>query len=152
MYLTAMEYYLSLEFPSLKVKTFETGESSLMEMEERPDVVVLDYYLNSQDTYAQNGISILKKIKNLYPDTKVIMLSCQDDIKIAMDSIKNGAFDYVSKGQTAFVRIKNILMNVSGNLKVIAKINEKMRIFKGVNLFILIIFILFYLIAHFIGN
>jgi two-component system OmpR family response regulator len=150
MYLTAMEYYLSMEMPSLKVKTFQTGESSLMEMEQHPDFVILDYYLDSQDASAEDGINILRKIKNLYPDTKVIMLSCQDEIKVAMDCIKNGAYDYVSKGQTAFVRIKNILMNVAGYNGVIRKITKKMRVFKIAHLVILVILILFFLLSNYI--
>jgi two-component system, OmpR family, response regulator len=149
MYLTAMEHFLSEEIPSLKIKTFQTGESSLMEMEQCiPDIVILDYYLDSEVASAKNGIEILKKIKLLNPDIKVIMLSCQDDIKTALVCIRNGAFDYVSKGETAFIRIKNILTNVAGNIDVIGKIKKHMKIFKIVNLIIIIMLILFFLLGH----
>jgi DNA-binding NarL/FixJ family response regulator len=116
MYLTAMKHFLSEEIPTLIIKTFQTGESSLMEMEQRnPDIVILDYYLDSEVSSAQNGIKILKRIKHININTKVVMLSCEDEFNVAMNSIKHGAFDYVAKGEGAFIRIKYILMNLSGN-------------------------------------
>ena len=41
------------------------------------------------------------------------MLSGQDKIEVAVESMKYGAYDYVLKGETAFSRIENIMNNIS---------------------------------------
>jgi DNA-binding NtrC family response regulator len=75
--------------------------------------MVLDFHLSSNKPNAKNGVEILKEVKDRYPDTQVIMLSGQDKIDVAVDSIKYGAYDYVVKGETAFSRMENVLNNVS---------------------------------------
>lgn len=96
-----------------EVKSFENGETALQNMQYNPEIVILDYHLSSQKPGAKNGVEILKEIKDRYPETQVIMLSGQDKIDVAVDSIKYGAYDYVVKGETAFSRMENVLNNVS---------------------------------------
>jgi CheY-like chemotaxis protein len=150
MYLTAMEHFLLQYIPSLNITTFQTGESSLREMEHNaPDIVILDYFLDSEVSFAKNGIDILKKIKSIYPHTKVVMLSRQNDIKVALYCIRYGASDYVSKGESnAFMKIKNILMDVADNLTAVGMIEKRLRIFKIINIVIFIVLVLFYLFGH----
>ncbi len=44
-----------------------------------------------------NGIQFLEQARRLYPDLPVIMLSALHDIRIAMEAIRLGAYDYVVK-------------------------------------------------------
>ena len=81
-------------------------------MQLNPQIIVLDYHLNAHLPNAQNGVEVLKMIKEMHPETKVIMLSGQDKIEIAVDSMKYGAYDYVIKGETAFSRMENIINNI----------------------------------------
>ena len=46
------------------------------------------------------------------------MLSSQDSLNVAIDCMENGAYDYISKTQTALVRINNLIANIIGNLEV----------------------------------
>ena len=55
--------YLNEQYPGFNIKSFLTGESCLNSLHEQPDAVVLDYYLNSKEKDAANGIGILKEIK-----------------------------------------------------------------------------------------
>lgn len=96
-----------------EIKTFDNGEEMLQHMHLRPEIVVLDYHLSSQKPDAKNGVEILRVLKDKYPEVQVIMLSGQDKIDVAIDSMKYGAYDYVVKGETAFSRTENILNNVS---------------------------------------
>jgi DNA-binding NtrC family response regulator len=96
----------------VRVKKFSTGEQCLQNLDENPNVVILDYYLDSVDKKAQNGIAILKQIKAKLPNTDVIMLSGQDKIDVAIETMKNGAFDYVVKNESSFVRAENAVVNV----------------------------------------
>ena len=104
--------YLSERFV-YNIKTYESGEDALKDMGLNPEIVVLDFHLNSHKPGAQNGVEILKAIKERHPDTQVIMLSGQDKIDVAIDSMKYGAYDYVVKGETAFSRMENTMNNIS---------------------------------------
>jgi DNA-binding NtrC family response regulator len=103
--------YLAERF-SYEIKTFESGESALREMNQNPQIVVLDFHLNSHLPDAQNGVEVLKRIKEVSPASQVIMLSGQDKLEVAVESMKYGAYDYVVKGETAFSRMENVINNI----------------------------------------
>ncbi len=112
LYSTALEYSILNKIPDIKTKIFLTGEACLQQMKQKPDVVILDYFLDSKVPYAWNGLDILKQIKMLNPKTKVIMLSSQDSLDVAVKCIDNHSFDYISKSESAFVKINNVLKNI----------------------------------------
>ena len=95
-----------------KVTAFATGEDCLKCMDENPDVVVLDYFLNTIQKDAANGMEILEVIKKHYPKIHLIMLSSQERYGIAMQSVQKGAEQYVIKDETAFEKIA-LLLNES---------------------------------------
>jgi two-component system OmpR family response regulator len=94
------------------IKTFATGELCLENISQNPDIIILDYYLNSIDINAINGIETLDRIKTANPLIPVIMLSSQDKIEVAVICMKHNAFDYVVKSETAFVRLKKIITTI----------------------------------------
>jgi two-component system, NtrC family, response regulator HydG len=59
---------------------------------EQIDVVLCDIRLPDI-----NGAELLKGIRELAPDTPVIMMTAYAEIRAAVDSIKSGAYDYVAK-------------------------------------------------------
>lgn len=59
---------------------------------ENPDVVILDIILPDID-----GISLLKEIKNKGKNIPVIMLTAISQVKTAVEAMKNGAVDYITK-------------------------------------------------------
>lgn len=95
------------------INVYESGEAALKDMHLNPEIVVLDYHLSGSDRDAEDGVGILKAIKTSNPETQVIMLSGQDKIGVAVDSMKYGAYDYVVKGESAFSRVENIINNAS---------------------------------------
>jgi two-component system OmpR family response regulator len=103
---------LEIEFlhqTDFTVETFATGELCLENLSSKPDVIILDYHLNSVDKNAMNGIETLDKIKSFDPSIPVVMLSSQDKIDVAVSCMHHHAFDYVVKSETAFMRLqKNI--------------------------------------------
>lgn len=96
-----------------ELKVFETGEDALANMSLNPEIVVLDFHLNAHLKDAKNGVDVLKEIKDKYPETQVIMLSGQDKLDVAVDTMRYGAFDYIVKGESAFSRIENVINNAS---------------------------------------
>ncbi len=83
----------------------------------KPQVVILDYFLDSKLAYAWNGLTILRQIKKLNPKTKVIMLSSQDSLDTAVKCIDNGSFDYITISESAFVKINFALKNIFDDIK-----------------------------------
>ncbi|RZL14013.1 MAG: sigma-54-dependent Fis family transcriptional regulator, partial [Pedobacter sp.] len=70
-----------------------TGTSALdMMANEAFDLVLCDYRLDDTD-----GREILIKIKENYPTTGVIIITGYSDIKLAVELIKLGAYDYITK-------------------------------------------------------
>jgi two-component system, OmpR family, response regulator len=91
-----------------ELRTYANGEEALPHIKElKPEIVVLDYHLNAAVPTAKNGIEVLKEIKLVSPATKVIMFSAQDNINIALESMRNGAYDYIIKGETSFNKLEN---------------------------------------------
>lgn len=45
-----------------------------------------------------NGVDLILKIKQLYPKTEIILLTAHGNIPDGVQAIKNGAFDYITKG------------------------------------------------------
>ena len=60
--------------------------------EELFDIVLCDYRLGDKD-----GKDVLLKIKDIKPETIVIIITGYSDIKTAVDVIKLGAYDYITK-------------------------------------------------------
>ncbi|NNV57868.1 sigma-54-dependent transcriptional regulator [Limnovirga soli] len=90
-YSAVLGHFLSLN-PDFKVKKFFTAKEFLAALPDKPDIVTLDYTLPDS-----NGDQLLAKVKEVSPATKVIIISGQEDIKIAIDLFKKGANDYIVK-------------------------------------------------------
>jgi DNA-binding NtrC family response regulator len=56
------------------------------------DLVLLDYKLPDE-----NGLSVLKRLRTLDPDTVVIMLTAHKSVETVVNAMKAGAFDYATK-------------------------------------------------------
>ncbi len=101
-----------LQYPNIVVRTFATGELCIDNLSDEPDAIVLDYHLDGIEKHAINGIQTLDKIKKYSEQIPVIMLSSQDQIDVAIDCMHHHAQDYVVKGETAFMRLKNIIFRI----------------------------------------
>ena len=101
-----LEHHLSLN-PDYQVSKFENEKDFLKAMYESPDVVTLDYSLSEMD-----GNQVLKKIKEISPETEVIIISGQEDIATAVNLLKTGAFDYIVKDEDTNDRLWNLLVRL----------------------------------------
>ncbi|MFV8361047.1 response regulator [Flavobacterium sp. LS1P3] len=101
-----------LENADFIVETYSTGELCIANINNNPDVVILDYQLDGIVENAMNGIETLDKIKDFNPEIPVVMLSSQDKIEVAINCMHHKAVDYVVKSETAFVRLQKIITSV----------------------------------------
>ncbi|MGD8252915.1 MAG: sigma-54 dependent transcriptional regulator [Syntrophobacterales bacterium] len=82
-----------LEGQGLSVRMAADGNSALEIMEaETIDIVLIDIKMPGMD-----GIEVLKHIHTNYPETAVIMITGYPTIETAVESIKLGAIDYLTK-------------------------------------------------------
>jgi DNA-binding NtrC family response regulator len=111
LFLKSLEIEFSQTTESV-IRTFSTGEQSLESLSECPDIIILDYYLNSIDENAIDGLETLDRIKAINPEIPVIILSSQDKIDVAVNCMKHQAFDYVVKSETAFLRLQKTITTI----------------------------------------
>lgn len=114
MFVRSLENEIQEVFKDSKVQitTFETAETCLSKVSKGyPDIVVLDFHLNSKFHDAMNGLQMLKEIKQKSPETDVIMLTGEDNVEIALKTLQLGASDYIVKSSTVFRKVNYALLN-----------------------------------------
>ncbi len=75
------------------VETAEDAESAMRQLGEwQPDLVITDIHMPGMD-----GLALLAAVREKAPDILVILLTAYGSLKTAVDAIKAGAFDYLSK-------------------------------------------------------
>jgi two-component system OmpR family response regulator len=79
------------------VLPFENGEDCLAALDKNPELIILDYFFMSNKRELMNGMEIFEKIKQIKPQTPVIMLSGQDKGEIVLELARKGIDDYVIK-------------------------------------------------------
>jgi two-component system nitrogen regulation response regulator NtrX len=82
-----------LSYEGYKIEDAENGEDGLKKFNEKTfDVVLCDIKMPKID-----GMEFLERAKASNPDVPVIMISGHGTIETAVEAVKKGAFDYVSK-------------------------------------------------------
>lgn len=90
------------------ISSFTNGVDCLNALDQKPDVIFIDHHM---DTFS--GYEVLKKIKRFDPNIFVVMVSGQEDIKTAVDSLKHGAFDYILKSNDEEQKINEVLEKIA---------------------------------------
>ncbi len=87
----ALESLLKASFNLLAV--VNDGRALLKSVEElRPDVVVTDISMP-----LLNGVDAVRQIKNIRPETRVVMLTMHAEVELAVEAFRAGASGYVLK-------------------------------------------------------
>ena len=75
------------------VEAVDNGAEALRKMRERPfDVVLLDLKMPGMD-----GMTVLRTIKENWPESEVIIVTGYAALQTAKESVALGAFDYMAK-------------------------------------------------------
>ena len=73
----------------------------------RCDLVVTDYRMDKMD-----GMQVLQKVKECWPDTDVMMMTAHGTIEIAVEAMKCGAIDFITKPfphEALRLKVQNVL-------------------------------------------
>ncbi|HNP07012.1 MAG TPA: sigma-54 dependent transcriptional regulator [Cyclobacteriaceae bacterium] len=117
-YTKFIKYVLSLN-PDFEVEYFTIGKQFLSALNKRPAIVTLDYSLPDM-----SGEEVLKEIKAFDPNISVIIISAQEKIGTAVELLKAGAFDYITKDEEAKDRILNSINNARNKSSLIKEIDR----------------------------
>jgi len=79
----------------------------LMEIHQEPSIVFLDHHM---DVYS--GYETLRKIKRHNPNIFVVMVSAQEEIQTAVNTLKHGAFDYLQKDMKLGDNVVSVLQRI----------------------------------------
>jgi len=117
-YTKFIKYVLSLN-PDFEVEYFTSGKQFISKLNSRPSIVTLDYSLPDM-----SGEEVLKEIKAFDPNISVIIISAQEKIGTAVELLKAGAFDYITKDEEAKDRILNSINNARNKTSLIREIDR----------------------------
>ncbi|MBI3080328.1 MAG: sigma-54-dependent Fis family transcriptional regulator, partial [candidate division NC10 bacterium] len=78
------------------VTATEGGAAVELLERERPDLVLTDLRMPGMD-----GLEVLKEVKRIDPEAPVVLFTAHATIQTAVEAIKAGAFDYITKPFTA---------------------------------------------------
>jgi DNA-binding NtrC family response regulator len=117
-YTKFLKYVLGLN-PDFETEFFATGKECLDNLHKKPSVITLDYSLPDMP-----GEKVLKGIREFDPDISVIIISAQEKIGTAVELLKSGAFDYITKDEEAKDRILNSIKNARNKSSLIREIGR----------------------------
>jgi DNA-binding NtrC family response regulator len=91
------------------VKSFSSGKDCIEAVlnKEVPNIIIQDYFMNEM-----NGLEVLQKVKKIIPDTEFIFLTGNEDIEVAVTTMKSGAYDYVIKDNVALDKVVNKIQKI----------------------------------------
>jgi DNA-binding response OmpR family regulator len=130
--------YLSQKFEEAEITIYNSGEKALAEINQAPDVIILDYQLDIQNTKALNGIQVLMQLKKRF-STPIIFLSAQEKTEISASIIKHGAYDYVVKNQQSFHRLEVIINNILESNKLKKNVGSQKTLITALIILVVII-------------
>ena len=119
-------FYAEMIQESLKLKGYEnieiftSAKACIDQMYKMPFIIVLDYNLDGD-----NGVAVLNEVMDFTPNTHVILMSGQDEISVAVDLLKKGAFNYIKKDFQAFDELKECLMKIDDVEQLVSHENRK---------------------------
>ncbi len=113
-----LKFHLSLN-PDYEVELYPDGKKCLDNLYKNPAMITLDYNLPGL-----TGLQVMRKIKELNKDIPIIVISSQHDVKVAVDLLKEGAYDYIVKDEDMFQRMWKALNEINEKMLLQKKINE----------------------------
>ncbi len=94
-----------------KVRNYATGRSCINELDRKPDLIFLNYFINKGMPNVITGIDTLNKIIDINPNQKVLIL---DDLNENLRGafVENGLRDYISKDLSALEELNHTILEI----------------------------------------
>lgn len=114
-------------------KDFEVTDdvATTSELFEKLEKVVPDVVILEMDIPEINGIATLRKIKQEFPDVKVLIYSGQSEDVYALSTIRAGAFGYLSKTADLDYIISAVRKVSQGNMFITNELAQRLAFDEG---------------------
>jgi DNA-binding NtrC family response regulator len=119
--------------------SFHSGEECLKNLDQKPDIIIQDYLLDGM-----TGIDVLKATRKKNPETEFIFLSGQNDIELAINSMKYGACDYIIKDQYALKKLTDKINKIM-TIHELTTSNKRYKL--GITLFFIALLVILLIFA-----
>jgi DNA-binding NtrC family response regulator len=117
-YTKFLSYVLGLN-PDYEVEFYTTGKDCVANLYKNPAIITLDYSLPDAP-----GEKVLGQIRSHDPNINVIIVSAQEKIHTAVELLKSGAYDYISKDHETKERLLNSINNARNKSSLIKEIDH----------------------------
>jgi DNA-binding NtrC family response regulator len=117
-YTKFLKYVLGLN-PDYEVEFYNTGKDCVANLYKNPAIITLDYSLPDAP-----GEKVLGQIRSHDPNINVIIVSAQEKIHTAVELLKSGAYDYISKDHETKERLLNSINNARNKSSLIKEIDH----------------------------
>jgi DNA-binding NtrC family response regulator len=132
------------------IRAFFSGEAcvSAIQKGDNPDIVIQDYFLEEM-----NGLDVLKKARELSPESEFIFLTNNENMEVAVNTIKYGAYDYIIKDQITLDKVIDRIQKIS-KFKTLKRTNRQIRqmmILFSVVVLLIVLFAFLYFVVDIFG-
>lgn len=117
-YTKFIQYVVGLN-PDFDVEFYTTGKECIDNLHKNPSVITLDYSLPDMP-----GQEVLEHIKRHDPNINVIIVSAQEKIGTAVELLKAGAYDYITKDHDTKDRLLNSINHARNKQSLIREIDH----------------------------
>ncbi|HTE33777.1 MAG TPA: sigma-54 dependent transcriptional regulator [Chryseolinea sp.] len=117
-YTKFLKYVLGLN-PDYEVEYYNTGKDCIANLYKNPAIITLDYSLPDMP-----GEKVLTQIRSQDPNINVIIVSAQEKIHTAVELLKSGAYDYITKDHETKDRLLNSINNARNKTSLIKEIDH----------------------------
>lgn len=113
LYARILKTFINLRFPQIKkIVLFSIGEMCLRQLNRKPSIIIIDYFLDSKYRDAQNGLEIIKRIRTQTLKTNIIVISSHINFDVILETIKQYQCSYVQKDNKAFSKIEQTINEI----------------------------------------
>lgn len=112
------------------ISLFTTGEAAIEALDQEPHLVLLDLVMPGQ-----GGLETLRKLKQIHPKLVVVVVSSQTVVSVALEALKLGAHDYITKGHDDTLKILRLAQQTAERFKLteeVSLLREKLRVPHGI--------------------
>ena len=106
--ITLNKYRQGLENIGYKdIHLFLNGVICINNLHLKPFIIFLNHPIDES-----SGFDVLKKIRQQYPNIYVVIMSNQENVNLAVDVLRNGAFDYIVKGDNEISKMSQVIERI----------------------------------------
>jgi DNA-binding NtrC family response regulator len=91
-YWTAMLNQILSDVGFNNISLFSNGKDCINNLDQNPGLIFLDYQMADMD-----GLEVLQKVKQYNNETVVVFCTSQNELSVAINAMKGGSFDYLTK-------------------------------------------------------